>query len=284
MECHRARNRVDLGRPIGTRVVPATTVCSRDMAEPGNVRARLLAAALLVGVVSVGLVSPVSAVPAVRVTQARTDNVNRAVLRVVNEKLPNNAGFPSLWKMDVRCHLPRFVGLNTAFGCSIFEAPPLTPSIHEGSAKVTVSGLKASHPGYSMSFDVSVSMHRYIPPTTTAAPLTDAPVTTNMPSTTAGGSLPVFQVSGTGPAQITLLVTTESGSQLQQHDNVRLPWSGNGPVPKSPIVSYFIDVATLSNAADASIACRVNPGPGVAPITNKTNGPGSSVTCSYFSA
>jgi hypothetical protein len=218
------------------------------------------------------------------VTHARTVNVNKSVLRLVNEKLPNNAGFPSLWKMDVRCHLPSFVGLHTAFACSIFEAPPLIRSINEGTAKVTVSGLKASHPGYSMSFDVSVSMHPYIPPTTTAAPLTDAPLTTNKPSTTTGAALPVFQVSGTGPAQITLLVTTESGSQLRQHDNVSLPWSGNGPVPKSPIVSYFIDVDTLSNAANASIACRVNPGPGVAPITNKTNGPGSSVTCSYFSA
>jgi hypothetical protein len=139
------------------------------------VKARFLAAAILMtGLLLLGVESPGGAVVQVRSTPARTVKLNNEVLRFVKSKFQNNAGFPVSWNMDVQCRPPKIIKLRTTFKCTVIELPSPTSSLNEGSVNVTVSHLKATHPGYSMSFVLSVSMDRYNPPstTTTAPPVT----------------------------------------------------------------------------------------------------------------
>jgi len=104
-----------------------------------------------------------------------------------------------------------------------------------------------------------------VDPETVAATTT---TTTPPPTTT---TTPIFTVTGTGPADITI----DEGGQEVQNNDVSLPWSSNGPITGPCFGFVSMDAQTEDGSDSATISCSILGGP-----PNTSTGPYSVVTCS----
>jgi len=101
-----------------------------------------------------------------------------------------------------------------------------------------------------------------------AAPGVVVPTPTVTPTT---APPPIFAVTGTGPADITI---DEGGQEVQDND-ASLPWSSNGPVG-SPFFGFVsMDAQTEDGSNTATISCSILGG-----SPNTSTGPYAVVNCS----